>query len=237
MNNLILTIILTVCLAFIGCSSALDKSSRGLFPIYGNWCGPTHPKPGFRPPAINKLDALCKEHDDCYARNAYNYCACDNRLKEKIANEIFADTEEKYMSGLILIAMAKPCIDNQTIFHRDFWSSGWDDPYEFYFPGIGFSLPLFKIYPEKTIYNFIQLLIKPSKSVQREQAETENLPTGTTSNQVPDEHEYEDILKNSKAFSEDQEEMIENKKKLLMKKKLPPIFLTPHIDAGIINSD
>jgi hypothetical protein len=36
-------------------------------PIYGNWCGIGHPRPGTFPPPIDAFDNACKRHDLCIA--------------------------------------------------------------------------------------------------------------------------------------------------------------------------
>lgn len=47
------------------------------FPVYGNWCGPGHSGPGA---PIDLLDRMCKNHDECYARQGYFDCGCDQGL-------------------------------------------------------------------------------------------------------------------------------------------------------------
>lgn len=48
-------------------------------PVYGNWCGPGHPKRG-NPPPIDAVDASCRRHDRCYSKRGYSNCRCDRNL-------------------------------------------------------------------------------------------------------------------------------------------------------------
>lgn len=55
-----------------------EIATRGpSFPVYGNWCGPGHSGPGA---PIDLLDRMCKNHDECYARQGYFDCGCDQGL-------------------------------------------------------------------------------------------------------------------------------------------------------------
>lgn len=51
------------------------------WPIYGRYCGPGHSGPG-KP--IDRLDAACARHDDCYHRKGYHRCSCDKKLKKEL---------------------------------------------------------------------------------------------------------------------------------------------------------
>lgn len=58
----------------------ISKETLGENPIYGNWCGPAHPKYSADqspPEPIDGLDAACKRHDQCYAKEGYRNCRCD----------------------------------------------------------------------------------------------------------------------------------------------------------------
>jgi Phospholipase A2 len=59
--------------------------SKITFEIYGNWCGPNHPRTGLFPKPYDKLDALCKAHDQCYEKSGYSDCVCDKVLIYSIA--------------------------------------------------------------------------------------------------------------------------------------------------------
>lgn len=54
--------------------------------LYGNWCGPGHPKyDGLTGPGpIDGLDAACKRHDKCYRERGYMNCDCDLELLKDI---------------------------------------------------------------------------------------------------------------------------------------------------------
>jgi hypothetical protein len=49
-------------------------------PVHGNWCGPGH---GGGTP-IDGLDSACKIHDQCYEKNGYFDCDCDDQLLTNI---------------------------------------------------------------------------------------------------------------------------------------------------------
>ncbi|MCE4957825.1 hypothetical protein [Macrococcoides caseolyticum] len=57
------------------------NASIGL-PLWGNWCGPGHG--GGNPQ--DKLDSLCMSHDECYGRDGYFSCKCDEDLVNGINN-------------------------------------------------------------------------------------------------------------------------------------------------------
>src|ERR1044072_36432 len=65
-------------------SIVIDKNGvvadQTTFPVYGNWCGPDHPKPGSIPIPTDELDTACMVHDQCYAKQGYLSCACDQAL-------------------------------------------------------------------------------------------------------------------------------------------------------------
>jgi hypothetical protein len=78
MQKALLSIIL---LSFLSaCAVFSNKDSVGQFPIYGNWCGPAHPKKGTNPKPIDKTDQACKNHDICYEKNGYLNKKCDKQL-------------------------------------------------------------------------------------------------------------------------------------------------------------
>jgi hypothetical protein len=71
-----------VIILFLATSCAVfsNKETAGQFPIYGNWCGPNHPKAGTNPAAIDKTDLACNHHDYCYAAMGYLNKNCDDQL-------------------------------------------------------------------------------------------------------------------------------------------------------------
>ena len=71
-----------ILLALSSCAIFSDKESAGTFPVYGNYCGPDHPKKGTNPIPIDKTDLACKSHDKCYETNGYFNASCDEALIE-----------------------------------------------------------------------------------------------------------------------------------------------------------
>lgn len=53
--------------------------------IHGRYCGPRHSGPG-KP--IDKLDAACKAHDECYAKRGRHRCSCDHALWKRLIKVI-----------------------------------------------------------------------------------------------------------------------------------------------------
>lgn len=77
---------ISLCIFLIGCaSSPRDPSTTGTLPVYGNWCGPGHPRNGSNPSPIDAIDAACRKHDNCYAQKKYFACECDNDLLVDLA--------------------------------------------------------------------------------------------------------------------------------------------------------
>ncbi|WP_219914656.1 phospholipase [Thalassobacillus sp. CUG 92003] len=60
-----------------------------VFPGY-NWCGPGCSGPGA---PINRLDACCQAHDECY-RVYGDYCYCDRMMLRAVAPLITPETKE-----------------------------------------------------------------------------------------------------------------------------------------------
>jgi len=67
-------------LAMASCAVSSDPDTQGEFPVYGNWCGPGHPKEGTNPAPINQTDEACRIHDVCYQRHGYFNTVCDKNL-------------------------------------------------------------------------------------------------------------------------------------------------------------
>lgn len=64
-------------------SSTSEVRNRSLsIPVWGNWCGPGH---GGGTPK-DKLDSLCKTHDQCYGSRGYFACSCDKNLVGRISS-------------------------------------------------------------------------------------------------------------------------------------------------------
>ena len=70
---------------------ALDNrlASRLLsLPVYGNYCGRGHGDPTGNRPPVDAVDAVCREHDLCYARLGDFDGRCDRALVESMPSAI-----------------------------------------------------------------------------------------------------------------------------------------------------
>ena len=83
-------------------NAAYGISPQIEFPVYRNYCGPFYGGEDNGTP-IDALDAACKNHDICYAREGYFNCQCDQDLIDEINRKI------QYMTGAQL-SMAKAII-------------------------------------------------------------------------------------------------------------------------------
>lgn len=89
--SILLSVLLSACMS-TGTGALIDAVSGKGF--YGNFCGPDHPAikgSGGNEiaqlealPARDELDALCKSHDLCYARNPGPRAACDMQLVQAL---------------------------------------------------------------------------------------------------------------------------------------------------------
>ena len=57
-------------------------------PVYGNYCGLGHGDPTGNTPPIDAVDAVCREHDLCYARLGDFDGRCDRALVESMPSAI-----------------------------------------------------------------------------------------------------------------------------------------------------
>lgn len=57
-----------------------NQNTRMSLPVWGNWCGPKHGGGE----AVDTLDAICRDHDHCYANEGYFDCDCDQKLLDAI---------------------------------------------------------------------------------------------------------------------------------------------------------
>jgi hypothetical protein len=96
-----------------------SNDSGGTFSVYGNWCGPDHPKDenmAMAPGPIDKLDAACMIHDYCYAEVAYLDCGCDRNLTNALQKELATGGYDRRQT-VVARAMydyfaASPCDDS-----------------------------------------------------------------------------------------------------------------------------
>ena len=61
-------------------TSSEDINEIATFPRYGSYCGLDRPAVGENPPAIDEVDAACKNHDACYATKGSFDVSCDTIL-------------------------------------------------------------------------------------------------------------------------------------------------------------
>lgn len=64
-------------------ASLLLAGCKG-FVYHGNYCGPGYPRPNEHPPLFDDVDAVCRDHDNCYSGAATPAYACDARFIETI---------------------------------------------------------------------------------------------------------------------------------------------------------
>ncbi len=57
-------------------------------PVYGNYCGRGHGDPTGNAPPVDAVDAVCREHDRCYARLGDFDKRCDQALIESMPDAI-----------------------------------------------------------------------------------------------------------------------------------------------------
>ena len=94
------------------CAMTGDADSAGDLPIYGNWCGPGHPRPGETPTPINDVDRTCQAHDRCYAEHGYLDRGCDEQLIEKLQSlEPQDPIEDAAREAIIVYFENSPKID------------------------------------------------------------------------------------------------------------------------------
>jgi hypothetical protein len=60
-------------LALVLAGAGAPAAAFPCLPIYGNWCGPAHPRYG-SPPPVDAFDAACMRHDLCTAAGPDTPC-------------------------------------------------------------------------------------------------------------------------------------------------------------------
>lgn len=98
----------------IGCathSTRYNKDMAGSLAVYGNWCGPGHPKYQGRegPEPIDAIDAACKRHDICYVEQRYLNCACDSELVRELKQLRYTDQSSPAADGILAYFTASVC--------------------------------------------------------------------------------------------------------------------------------
>ena len=107
----------SICFFINSCASTdpkINKKTAGTYSVYGNWCGPDHPKYSSNPPdPIDKLDAACMKHDICYTQKGNLSCECDKTLNEELKQNIKASTytrqQANYAKNIHRYFSASPC--------------------------------------------------------------------------------------------------------------------------------
>ena len=81
--------------------------------VYGNWCGPGY---GEGEP-IDRLDAHCKRHDECYAKRGYFSCSCDEEFIAGVRRDYSEMKPGEQQMALLMIAYfsAAPCRTDQSV--------------------------------------------------------------------------------------------------------------------------
>lgn len=114
-------LLLLIVLLLGGCAAKhprINEDSAGIFSIYGNWCGPDHPKVMEPPPeAIDRVDASCMRHDYCYVERGYLDCQCDEVLMREIEQDqaegnYGSDVERRYARSIHTYFKGSPCNAN-----------------------------------------------------------------------------------------------------------------------------
>jgi phospholipase A2-like protein len=72
----------------IGVSDDRGKPRQLSLPVYGNYCGVGHGDPTGNTPPIDAVDAVCREHDLCYARLGDFDSRCDQAFVESMPSAI-----------------------------------------------------------------------------------------------------------------------------------------------------
>lgn len=105
--------------AIAACSNVqpkVQRDSAGRMAVYGNWCGPDHPKYSAQvtpPSPIDALDAACMRHDQCYDAHGFLACSCDAtltaELREEMAKGTYAGLELATARAVHAHFAASPC--------------------------------------------------------------------------------------------------------------------------------
>ena len=99
-------------------------------PVYGNWCGPDHPRSlAFAAAPVDALDAACMRHDYCFAAQGEFDCGCDIALLTELRNTQWQNPRIASDARGIYDAIAlTPCSNpsgvafKQSMFMRDLYA-------------------------------------------------------------------------------------------------------------------
>ncbi|MDH5407888.1 MAG: hypothetical protein OEZ33_00960 [Gammaproteobacteria bacterium] len=91
--------VLILCIAVLAACASKGGTRTGSvasIKVYGNWCGPDHPKDVSRDPKpIDRLDKACRRHDLCYVKRGMYDCKCDAVLNAQIESDLELDLYSK----------------------------------------------------------------------------------------------------------------------------------------------
>lgn len=87
-----------------GLSDDRGKPRQLSLPVYGNYCGVGHGDPTGNTPPIDAVDAVCREHDLCYARLGDFDSRCDQAFVESMPSAI-ANTPSQAGKNAGLVAL------------------------------------------------------------------------------------------------------------------------------------
>jgi phospholipase A2-like protein len=87
-----------------GVSNERGKPRQLSLPVYGNYCGVGHGDPTGNTPPVDAVDAVCREHDLCYARLGAFDSRCDQAFVESMPSAI-ANTPSQAGKNAGLLAL------------------------------------------------------------------------------------------------------------------------------------
>jgi hypothetical protein len=109
--------------AEIGVSDDRGKPRQLSLPVYGNYCGVGHGDPTGNTPPVDAVDAVCREHDLCYARLGAFDSRCDQAFVQSmpsaIANTPSPVGKKAGLLGLLYFSLAERNLAlGQTLFKK-----------------------------------------------------------------------------------------------------------------------
>jgi hypothetical protein len=92
-------------------------------PVYGNYCGFGHGDPTWNTPPIDAVDAVCREHDRCYALLGDFDSRCDQDFIESMPSAIASTPspagKKAGLLGLLYFSLAERNLAlGETLFKR-----------------------------------------------------------------------------------------------------------------------
>ncbi len=136
---------------------SLGPAQAVSLPMYGNWCGPDHPRDAYAAqlPPVDSLDAACMEHDICAATSGSGDCGCDIRFMNRLRGMTYAHPEQRTIARAMYDALAMiPCADPMGTAYKQ--ACLWSDLASDFFSGRGgpWDMPLRWMYlSDRTLRN------------------------------------------------------------------------------------